>query len=83
MEERCERAIWTWSLDGLCQTNGELVTWYKSHGLETLLFRLPRGVFMDRSPFMTLLQVSDSDVWLAKVEQVVCRELWARLFTPQ
>lgn len=55
-------------LDGLCQANQDLVTWYKSHGLKTQLFRLPQGVFIDVSPFMTLLQCKDTDVWLAKEE---------------
>lgn len=60
--------------DGLCQENRELVTWYKSHGLKTQPLRLPQGIFIDVSPFMTLLQPMDTDVWLAKEEQGVCRE---------
>lgn len=52
-------------LDGLCQANQV----YKSHGLKNTVFRLPQGVFMDISPFMTLLQCEDTDVWLAKEEQ--------------
>lgn len=45
---------------------GKLVTRYKSHGPKTQLFKLPQGVFMDISSFMTLLERKDTDVWLAK-----------------
>lgn len=48
------------------------------------LLRLPQGVFMGVSPFMTLLQRGDTDVRPDKEEQGVCREflLDNRLFTP-
>lgn len=52
---------WDLDLDGLCQANRLLVTWFKSHGLKTTALQTPAGTYH-------LLQRQDTDVWAGRLQ---------------